>query len=199
MWGEEELGGGYVYVEEVGMHFEKGYYERVVKKLFGFQCGIPGCAFENGGDSFVGSGNQNKREGEEEDRTAKKRLRALPALQSHLRTAHNMTLCELCITHKRDFVSKLPRFTPQGLKSHQTKGDGPLSGFTGHPLCEFCKPTRFYDVVKLHEHLNKEHYKCHICEKAGKVNRFFKDYDRLEWHFEREHFLCRDAQCLAAR
>ena len=52
---------------------------------------------------------------------------------------------------------------------------------------------------KLHEHLNKEHYKCHVCEKAGLPNQFFKDYDRLEVHFRSEHFLCPDPSYLAAR
>ena len=108
-------------------------------------------------------------------------------------------MCDLCVDNKRDFVSKLVRYTPQGLKQHQSKGDGEHSGFTGHPLCEFCKPLRFYDIVKLHEHLNKEHYKCHICDKQGKPNQFFKDYTRLERHFDRDHYLCHDGQCLAAR
>ena len=53
--------------------------------------------------------------------------------------------------------------------------------------------------VKLHEHLNKEHYKCHICDKLGKPNQFFKDYARLERHFDREHYLCHHPQCIAAR
>ena len=53
--------------------------------------------------------------------------------------------------------------------------------------------------MKLHEHLNKEHYKCHICDKQGKPNQFFKDYTRLERHFDRDHYLCHDGQCLSAR
>ena len=47
--------------------------------------------------------------------------------------------------------------------------------------------------------MNKEHYKCHICDKQGKPNQFFKDYTRLERHFDRDHYLCHDTQCLSAR
>ena len=132
-------------------------------------------------------------------REVKKRLAGLPALKEHLRSDHGYTLCDLCVENKRDFVSKLSRYTPSGLQKHEARGDGEHSGFTGHPLCEFCKPLRFYDIVKLHEHLNKEHYKCHLCDKRGKPNQFFKDYTSLERHFDREHYLCHDAQCLAAR
>ena len=43
------------------------------------------------------------------------------------------------------------------------------------------------------------HYKCHVCESQGLYNQFFKDYEQLSFHFDREHFLCHDPQCLAAR
>ncbi|KAL3788515.1 hypothetical protein HJC23_006553 [Cyclotella cryptica] len=208
-WGDD-LGGDYVYREECGMHFPKEYYQSVVLPLFGYQCGMPGCDFDESevfvtegeekgdDDTNIGGDSKNKKK-KAPARQVKKRLTNLDALKNHLRTTHGMTLCDLCITNKRDFVSKLGRFTPTGIKTHLTKGDGDTSGFTGHPLCEFCRPLRFYDIVKLHEHLNKEHYKCHICDKMGKPNQFFKDYARLETHFDRDHFLCHDKQCLDAR
>lgn len=96
-------------------------------------------------------------------------------------------------------MARLPRFTPSALQHHLKQGDGKLSGFNGHPLCEFCKPTRFYDLTALHQHLVKEHYKCHVCEQLGIVNQYFKHYQSLEKHFDRQHFLCHDVQCLTAR
>lgn len=211
LWGND-LGGGFVYRDDVGMHFPNEIYEEHVVPLLGYGCGMPGCEFTNGGASYVNEKDaiqgddvcapvdrKRKQQPNQQQRGVKKRLTGLKALKSHLRIDHGYTLCDLCVTNKRDFVSKLPRFTPSGLKKHQSKGDGDLSGFTGHPLCEFCKPLRFYDIVALHDHLNKEHYKCHICEKQGRPNQFFKDYPRLERHFDREHFLCHEPQCLAAR
>ena len=69
---------------------------------------------------------------------------------------------------------------------------------TGHAKCEFCK-TWHYDLEKLHLHLNKVHYKCHVCEQKGKMNQFFKDYKSVERHFGREHWMCKREECLRAR
>ena len=208
IWGIELP--GFTYRDDVGMFFPNNIYELYVIPLLGYGCGLPNCEFSNEDTSLyinekdvckeVGDGGEiKKKKPNASGREVKKRLTGLKALKAHLRIDHGYALCDLCVDNKRDFVSKLVRYTPQGLKQHQSKGDGALSGFTGHPLCEFCKPLRFYDIVKLHEHLNKEHYKCHICEKAGKPNQFFKDYTRLERHFDREHYLCHHQQCLAAR
>jgi hypothetical protein len=197
-WGDD-LGSGYVYREDCGMHFPKDYYDTVVLPLFGYRCGMPDCDFDQSELYVTEEKDSENSKQKKEGRQVKKRLTNLEALKSHLRTTHGRTLCDLCIVNKRDFVSKLGRFTPEGIKIHLTKGDGDTTGFTGHPLCEFCRPLRFYDIVKLHEHLNKEHYKCHICDKMGKPNQFFKDYPRLETHFDRAHFMCHDRQCLEAR
>ena len=208
LWGDEILSGGhpdntgkYVYREDVGMHFPKDVYDKVVIPLCGYACGMDGCTFVNQGDSYVNESDvvvnaNNKRGANNNDRNTrevKRRLTGIKALKTHLRMEHGMTLCDLCVDNKRNFVYNLPRFTPAGLKKHENDKQ------EGHPLCEFCRPKRFYDIVKLHEHLNKEHYKCHICDKQGKPNQFFKDYAQLEKHFDRDHFLCHDAQCLAAR
>ena len=53
--------------------------------------------------------------------------------------------------------------------------------------------------TQLHEHLNKEHYKCHVCERQGLHNQFFKNYQQLSVHFDRQHFLCSHPSCLEAR
>ena len=190
--------------DDVGMHFPNVIYEREVLPLLGYACGMKNCEFTNTGSTYINqkdmqdANNSNKKPAPG-GRDVKKRLAGLKALKAHLRIEHGYALCDLCVDNRRDFVSRLARYTPRGLKDHQSKGDGDLSGFTGHPLCEFCRPLRFYDIAKLHEHLNKEHYKCHICDKLGRPNQFFKDYERLERHFDREHFMCHDPQCLAAR
>jgi hypothetical protein len=177
MWGNE-IGSGFVHREEVGMFFESTYYYADVLPLFGYSCNE--CPFSS------------------EIETGKKTT-ALRSLQDHLRTQHRLALCELCIDNKRDFVSCLPRMTPKQLQNHFRTGDGPKSGFFGHPVCEFCKPKRFYDLGLLHQHLHKEHYECHVCKKQGIENQFFKNYKSLERHFDQQHFLCHDVQCLAAR
>lgn len=184
-WGDD-IGAGFVYREDVGMFFRGAYYEQTVAPLFAFACHR--CDFradEAAATAAPGAGNR---------RTTPQRL-----LEDHLRTAHRLSLCHLCIDHKRDFVSRLPRMTPSQFQTHLKKGDGPASGFHGHPACEFCRPKRFYDLNYLHQHLHKEHYKCHVCERKGADNQWFKNYGSLERHFDRAHFMCHDVQCLAAR
>lgn len=199
MWGDD-LGAGYTHAERVGMFFPTEYYQREIVSIFGLGCGVPNCGFENDADgTFVDESTYDKNKPNAKQKREVKRVSGMKALEQHLRGKHGMTLCTLCVENKRDFVSQLPRFTPSGLKKHLSKGDGDGSGFRGHPLCEFCRPRRFYDLSKLHEHLNKDHYKCHVCDKQGRQNQFLKNYDQLARHFDREHFLCHDPQCLAAR
>ena len=177
IWGDE-LGAGFLFREDVGMHFASAYYESEILPLFGYGCLV--CSFAA-----------------DEGPTAKKA--PIKILQEHLRKEHRMSLCNLCVEHKRDFVTCLPRFTPSQVQNHLKNGDGPESGFKGHPLCEFCKPKRFYDLAALHQHLHKEHYECHVCKKQGLENQFFKNYKSLEKHFDSQHFLCHHPNCLAAR
>eukprot|EP00980_Cylindrotheca_fusiformis_P008114 scaffold1727_cov133-Cylindrotheca_fusiformis.AAC.17 len=177
MWGNE-IGAGFVHREDIGVFFESNFYYADVLPLFGYSCHE--CDFSS--DNEVG-----------------KKTTPLKALQNHLKSEHRLALCQLCVDNKRDFVSSLPRMTQKQLQNHLRNGDGATSGFFGHPVCEFCRPKRFYDLASLHQHLHKEHYECHVCKKQGIENQFFKDYKSVERHFDQQHFLCHDVQCLAAR
>lgn len=194
IWGND-LGSDFTYSEKVGMFFPVEYYEREIRPLFGFHCTLPSCDF----DGTKPDPNIYEKVGADGTKHKPQAMTMIRMLQDHLRNKHRLTLCQLCVDNHRDFVSKLPRFTPSKLKIHLQKGDGPGSGFEGHPLCEFCKPTRYYDITQLHQHLNKDHYKCHVCERQGLNNQFYKNYRSLEKHFDQHHFLCHDAQCLDAR
>jgi len=199
MWGDE-LGGNFIFRQDVGMFFTNPYHVDEIQPLFGYHCTVPQCSY----DGITPEQPQctmapDHKKNPKQRPPPKKSKNPVRALQDHLRVKHRLTICKLCIDFKRDFVSRLPRFTPTQLKHHQEKGDGDTSGFKGHPVCEFCKPKRFYDLTQLHLHLQKDHYKCHICEKQGKANQYFRDYQALEKHFDRHHLLCKDPQCLAAR
>lgn len=186
-WGND-IGPNHTFRDDIGMFFPVEYYATKVTPLFSFRCGVHQCHFEN-------------------DSSESNSPSTLKALQSHLATAHSppLQICQLCITHKRDFISRLPRFTANQLKDHNKYGDIKVKGTAagkankGHPMCNFCQPRRFYDLTELHKHLNKEHYECFVCKKLEKPLQFFKDYNKLNLHFDREHFLCRFPECLAAR
>eukprot|EP01105_Mastigella_eilhardi_P004627 TRINITY_DN1616_c0_g1_i9.p1 TRINITY_DN1616_c0_g1~~TRINITY_DN1616_c0_g1_i9.p1 ORF type:complete len:536 (-),score=166.65 TRINITY_DN1616_c0_g1_i9:853-2349(-) len=65
----------------------------------------------------------------------------------------------------------------------------------GHPACLFCH-TAYYGPDQLYEHLRKEHLQCSLCEEAGVLWQYYVNYNELEKHFDRAHFLCHDNRCL---
>lgn len=202
MWGNE-LGGDFVFREDVGMFFVKDHYEREILPLFGFHCtscnDLDATVSDTTDEPSAAAAAAAPMTNNNNKKSSSAKVTPLRRLQDHLRNKHRQTLCQLCIDFKRDFVARLPRFSPTQLKHHLQHGDGASSGFSGHPLCEFCRPKRFYDLTQLHLHLQKDHYKCHVCDKQGLANQYFRNYNTLESHFENMHFLCRDPQCLAAR
>jgi len=196
LWGNE-LGSDFFFREDVGIFFPSSYYEAEILPLFGYHCGV--CQKFDGITDTSDTVEEESGKNKSNRSRRKKKKSPLKSLQDHLRVEHRLALCQLCVEFKRDFVSRLPRLYPTQLKTHLTKGDGEGSGFKGHPLCEFCRPKRFYDLTQLHMHLQREHYKCHVCDKQGLANQYFRNYDSLEKHFDKRHFLCKDPQCLAAR
>jgi E3 ubiquitin-protein ligase ZNF598 len=119
----------------------------------------------------------------------------LPQLLEHLKTKHSRSICDLCHDNKTSFMSELSRFTASQLQHHCEKGDAAI-GFSGHPMCNFCKK-RFFGDVELLRHLQLDHFSCHICNKNATKDRvFFNQYDDLESHFRDEHFLCEDSACI---
>uniref|UniRef100_A0A7S2WW84 C2H2-type domain-containing protein n=1 Tax=Rhizochromulina marina TaxID=1034831 RepID=A0A7S2WW84_9STRA len=123
----------------------------------------------------------------------------IKALQKHLRMEHGVQFCRLCVAGKPVFPSELQRFPVQGpeYERHMTVGD-PKAGFNGHPRCSWCKE-RFYGNEQLTKHFTENHFACHICDKLGVPNKWFKDYQSLDIHFSDKHYPCHDPQCRARR
>lgn len=105
-------------------------------------------------------------------------------------------MCALCIEHKKVFPSEQIVYSKSDYETHLRKGG--KEGFEGHPQCEFCRK-RYYDKDMLFGHLHKDHYSCHICERAGIRYKYYKDYSSLEAHFRKDHILCEESECLAKK
>lgn len=194
VWNDNDIGPQFTF--DKNMFFQHAYYKEQVKPLFSLSC--TACPdFTNQEDTYIcqevptaagkkASSNKNQK---------KKRLTALDALQQHLRAQHSpsLSLCILCVEHKVDFISRLPYRTAGQLKQHNNDKK------RGHPICQFCAPKRFFDLQALHTHLNKEHYKCHICEQQNLSDQFYKSYTSLQRHFEKSHFPCPHPNCVEAR
>lgn len=125
-----------------------------------------------------------------------------PDLHRHVRNIHHKVLCDLCTRNKKVFTHEHELFTQQDLKKHEKFGDDhpgavDQSGFKGHPECGFCRQ-RFYGDDELYTHCRDKHEKCHICDRRNpaRQQQYYVDYDSLEQHFRKDHFLCPDQECM---
>ncbi|KAA8536698.1 hypothetical protein F0562_029176 [Nyssa sinensis] len=115
-------------------------------------------------------------------------------------------MCSLCLEGRKIFICEQKLYTRAQLNQHINTGDSEVDGseserggFMGHPMCEFCR-NPFYGDNELYSHMSTEHYTCHICQRQhpGQYE-YYRNYDDLEIHFRREHFLCEDEACLAKK
>ncbi|KAK4192360.1 E3 ubiquitin-protein ligase hel2 [Podospora australis] len=122
-------------------------------------------------------------------------------LHRHVRSEHNKKMCDLCTRHKKVFTHEHEMFADRELTKHMRDGDDKpgavdQTGFKGHPLCGFCG-ARFYDSDKLYEHCRNKHERCFLCDRRdSRQPHYYLDYDALEHHFKKDHFLCNDRECL---
>ncbi|KFK37470.1 hypothetical protein AALP_AA4G261000 [Arabis alpina] len=134
------------------------------------------------------------------------RFKSVEHLKEHLNHQHKLHMCGLCLVGRKVFICEQKLFTKEQLNQHVSSGDSEVDGseserggFTGHPMCEFCK-SPFYGGNELYNHMSREHYTCHICQrlKPGQYE-YYGNYDDLEIHFRSDHFLCEDESCLAKK
>eukprot|EP00598_Pedospumella_elongata_P004227 CAMPEP_0184975244 /NCGR_PEP_ID=MMETSP1098-20130426/6553_1 /TAXON_ID=89044 /ORGANISM="Spumella elongata, Strain CCAP 955/1" /LENGTH=718 /DNA_ID=CAMNT_0027497959 /DNA_START=58 /DNA_END=2214 /DNA_ORIENTATION=+ len=123
-------------------------------------------------------------------------FRDMKSLRAHVNGEHNMHICLHCVENKHDFPAEQKVYTQKQYETHLREGD--QDGSQGHPNCEFCRK-RYYDTTALFVHLSKDHYTCHLCEKADIKFKYYNDYKCLEEHFAKAHILCDDPACLAKK
>ncbi|KAL5606449.1 hypothetical protein BROUX41_002865 [Berkeleyomyces rouxiae] len=125
----------------------------------------------------------------------------LPDLHRHVKSTHSKKMCDLCTRNKKVFTHEHVLYEHRELETHMRKGDdkpgaADQSGFKGHPICGFCNE-RFYDDDKLFEHCRNKHERCFICDRQNsRQPHYFENYESLEKHFMRDHYLCLDRNCL---
>ncbi|KAH8936521.1 hypothetical protein BDL97_17G089800 [Sphagnum fallax] len=133
-------------------------------------------------------------------------FKSLELLRSHLFSAHKLIMCELCLKGRKVFICEQKLYTRTQLEQHLVKGDSKVdgtqeerAGFTGHPMCEFCRK-RFYGENELYAHMSTEHYTCHFCQRSRPGHfEYYRNYDDLEMHFRNDHELCEHPDCLAKK
>jgi hypothetical protein len=114
----------------------------------------------------------------------------------------NLCFSDLCTRNKKVFTHEHELFTASELRKHERFGDDnpgavDQSGFKGHPECGFCR-LRFYGDDELYEHCRDKHERCYLCDRrnVGRQPQYYVDYNSLEAHFRKDHFLCFDRECL---
>ena len=125
-----------------------------------------------------------------------------PDLHHHVRKVHHKVMCDLCTRNKKVFTHEHELYTLPELRKHERFGDDTpgavdQSGFKGHPECGFCR-LRFYGDDELFAHCRDKHERCHVCDRRndGRQPQYYIDYNALEQHFRKDHFLCYDQDCL---
>ncbi|MCJ1474621.1 hypothetical protein MMC13_003281 [Lambiella insularis] len=125
-----------------------------------------------------------------------------PDLHRHVKSVHHKVMCDLCTRNKKVFTHEHELFTVPELRRHEKFGDDnpgavDQSGFKGHPECGFCRQ-RFYGDDELYVHCRDKHERCHICDRrnSGRQPQYYIDYNSLELHFRKDHFLCSVKDCL---
>ncbi|KAL5712651.1 RING-type E3 ubiquitin transferase [Ranunculus cassubicifolius] len=177
----------YWYHEETGAYFDDfDHYNGFIKPMCRLSCGV--CE-KNGGEGGGG------------------KFGTIDGLKNHLFHRHKKIMCVLCLEGRKSFICEQRLYTRPQLDRHILTGDSEVDGdemerggFSGHPMCEFCKK-RFYGETELYQHMSTQHFTCHICRRLHPEEefRYYRSYDDLEVHFGSEHFLCEDKECLAKK
>ncbi|KAJ4968588.1 hypothetical protein NE237_015289 [Protea cynaroides] len=182
--------GIYHYHEDTQAYFDDSDYYKMIRAMCKLSCSVCDKLGDEGNDS-------SKKRG---------KLRNIEQLKSHLYHRHRLFMCSLCLEGRKIFICEQKLYTRSQLNQHINTGDSEVDGseserggFMGHPTCEFCRRP-FYGDNELYSHMSTEHFTCHIClrQHPGQYE-YYKNYDDLEIHFRREHFLCEDEACLAKK
>ncbi|KAI5191640.1 E3 ubiquitin-protein ligase [Nematocida sp. AWRm77] len=116
------------------------------------------------------------------------------SLVKHYTSAHGRFLCRLCVQHRCEFPSEYRVYTDKELAAHH-RGEGEQSD---HPLCRFCRE-RFYCQNMFTKHNRRTHELCYLCEKLGKKDQYYRNYQELEAHFKHKHFTCTHQKCIETK
>ncbi|CAA2979223.1 zinc finger 598 [Olea europaea subsp. europaea] len=182
--------GKYWYHEDTQAFFDDSDHYKMIKAMCRLSCSV--C---------------DNNEVQAEDGTRRKqKFRNIEHLKGHLFHKHKLIMCSLCLEGRKIFICEQKLYARAQLSQHIKTGDSEVDGteserggFMGHPMCEFCR-TPFYGDNELYTHMSTEHYTCHICQRQNPGQfEYYKNYDDLDVHFRRDHFLCEDEACLAKK
>ncbi|CAL4892746.1 unnamed protein product [Urochloa decumbens] len=188
----EGKAGDFWYHEDTQAYFDDADHYKMIRAMCRLSCSV--C--DNAEDQVALAAQAKRRS----------MFKSIEQLKGHLFHEHRYLMCNLCLEGRKVFICEQKLYSRSQLAQHMKTGDSEVdgseverSGFAGHPMCEFCKSS-FYGDNELYTHMSREHYSCHICQRQhpGQYD-YFRNYDDLELHFRKDHFLCEDEACLAKK
>eukprot|EP00177_Eucheuma_denticulatum_P002681 GFKZ01004818.1.p1 GENE.GFKZ01004818.1~~GFKZ01004818.1.p1 ORF type:complete len:925 (+),score=111.58 GFKZ01004818.1:429-3203(+) len=116
----------------------------------------------------------------------------LTQLRAHVRSVHRAIYCEICLKGKKCFVSEMQLYPLDPDRNYSSRLRSHLK--KDHPQCKFCREY-FLDTDALFAHLQEAHETCSICERNGRMHEYYRNYEELENHYRREHYVCPHEGC----
>lgn len=170
------------------MFFVDDSLRKQLKLIAGFTC-----------PEYVANISVDGSDGHEEDAKQTHRCgapahRNVGALRAHVREQHRSLFCDVCISSKVEYKSRLPLYPldANGNGKKSTKLTEHMK--KEHPMCRFCR-IHLLDDDELFNHLQKNHESCHICERSGRSHEYFRNFVSLEAHYRAHHYVCEDPAC----
>ncbi|PJF18377.1 hypothetical protein PSACC_01790 [Paramicrosporidium saccamoebae] len=152
--------------DNLGMYFADEQIKSDVLKTLELRCCVPKC------------------------RESKRVWNTKQELKHHVHNVHQLSFCDICLAHKKAFPSEYKAYNRGELVKHQN------DKVAGHPSCTVCS-SLFYSEDELTAHCREKHEQCHICQRQrGGRPSYHRNYEALEEHFRKEHYLCPESLCL---
>ncbi|XP_037435732.1 E3 ubiquitin-protein ligase ZNF598-like [Triticum dicoccoides] len=187
----EGKAGEYWYHEDSRAYFDDADHYKMIRAMCRLSCSV--CERIDEGQAAQAKGRDST-------------FKTIGLLRGHLSDKHGLRMCKLCLEGRKVFICQQKLYTQEQMARHTQTGDTEVDGseverggFAGHPICEYCKRA-FYGDNELYAHMTRDHYSCHICQRRhpGQYD-YFRNYNDLEMHFRKDHFLCEDDACLAKK
>ncbi|VAI20781.1 unnamed protein product [Triticum turgidum subsp. durum] len=187
----EGKAGEYWYHEDSRAYFDDADHYKMIRAMCRLSCSV--CERIEEGQAAQAKGRDST-------------FKTIGLLRGHLSDKHGLRMCKLCLEGRKVFICQQKLYTQEQMARHTQTGDIEVDGseverggFAGHPICEYCKRA-FYGDNELYAHMTRDHYSCHICQRRhpGQYD-YFRNYNDLEMHFRKDHFLCEDDACLAKK
>lgn len=157
--------------KQVDMWFIDRARHQHLKNVRGWKCSHKQCNMKGVQESVFANSNQ---------------------LRAHARVEHRAIYCEICFTGNKCFVSELALYTLDADRNYSSRLRGHIR--REHPQCKFCR-VHYLDDEKLYSHLQEVHETCSVCERNGRMHEYYVNYEQMENHYRREHYVCHDEGC----